>query len=57
MELRTKLQVLDTLAAKLVAMPDSHPNHRMLSRMVSDLRREIGCYPISAVVNVPVVGD
>jgi hypothetical protein len=36
MELRTKLQVLDTLAAKLAAMPDSHPNHRMLSRMVSD---------------------
>lgn len=34
MEFRTKLQALATLAAKLAELPENHPHHLRLSRMV-----------------------
>jgi hypothetical protein len=48
MELRTKSQALADLAGKLAALPDSHPNHAMLTRMVRDLRYEIERDPCQA---------
>jgi hypothetical protein len=54
MEFRT--QVLDTIAAKLAALPESHPHHLRLSRMVSDLRREIERDP-RLHVSAPDAGD